>query len=236
MAPSAKNVSGSKQDQVQSNLRYKNSPARSRSRTSPHARSARAASLSLERHFSLGMNAERQRENELDQSHEAPICYRNHHLRRPDINIAGMDDIRKSFSKLKKDFKHRLGGKKRAADEAGANAAGETASSPPSLMHPSSHVTVSGHDEEGSIIGADVSQSHSRNSSPHPELMPADEGHRDDSQRKEIDVGEKEVSKRHSHPDDIEATAGGEPSKEVNPVSSPLSVTPIAPKQELDSM
>ena len=164
------------------------------------------------------------------------ISYRNHHQHRPDIDIVNTDDMRKSLSKLKKDFKHRLGGKKRAVDGAGANAAGEMASSPASITQPSSRVTASGHDEDGSRISAGVSQAHSRDPSPRPEPMPADEGHRDDSQRKEIDVGEKEVSQRHSPPDDVEAAAGGGPSQEVKPVSSPLPVTPTAPKQELDSM
>jgi hypothetical protein len=91
-----------------------------------------------------------------------PICYRNHHLRRPDIETTDMDDMRKSLSKLKKDFKHRLGGKKRGPDEAGANAAGETASSSLSLTRPDSRVTASGRDEEGSRISTDVSQAHSR--------------------------------------------------------------------------
>ena len=36
-----------------------------------------------------------------------------------------MDDIRKSLSKLKKDFKHRFGGKKRAPGGAGTDTAGE---------------------------------------------------------------------------------------------------------------
>ena len=165
-----------------------------------------------------------------------PICYRNHHLRRPDIDIIDMDDVRRSLSKLKKDLKHRLGGKKRAIDRAGANAAGEMDSSSASLLRPDSRVVVSGHDGEGSGISAGVSQAHSRGPSPHPEPVPADEGYLDDPQRKEIDVDKKEVSRRHSSLDpDAEGAAGSGPGQEMKQASSPPPVTLVPRKQESNS-
>jgi len=45
------------------------------------------------------------------------ICYRNHHLGRPDSD---MDDLRDSFSSLKKSIKRRIKGKKGKADNPGA--------------------------------------------------------------------------------------------------------------------
>ena len=79
-----------------------------------------------------------------------PISYRDHHRHRQDIDILDMDDIQKSFSKLKKGFKRRLGGKKRAPDRAGDNATGERAGSSASLQRPDPRIVVSGHDGEGS--------------------------------------------------------------------------------------
>ena len=49
------------------------------------------------------------------------ICYRNHHLRWHNI---GMDDIRESFSEIKKRIKHRITGKSRKADEGQASGGG----------------------------------------------------------------------------------------------------------------
>ena len=146
-----------------------------------------------------------------------------------------MDDIQKSLSKLKKGFKHRFGSKKRAPDESGSDAAGERVSSSASLLRPDHRVAVSGHDGGGSRISADVLQARSRDPSPHPEPVSADEGRLDDPQR-EVDVGGKEVSWRHSSLDPgVEGTAGGGPGREIRRTSSPPSVIPIPPKQEPDS-
>ena len=161
------------------------------------------------------------------------ICYRNHHLRRPDIDILDMDDIRQSFSKLKKDFKHRLGGKKRGADRAGATATEETAGSSLSLTRPDSRVTASGGDEEGGEISTDASQAHSRDQS-QPNPMQADEGD-DNPQEREADVDEKGTSQSHSRLGPaIGGAAGSGPSREIIRASSPLSATTISPKQEPD--
>ena len=143
-----------------------------------------------------------------------------------------MDDMRKSSTKLKKGFKHRLGSKKR--DRAGPDTAGERVSSSASLLRPDPRVVVSGHDGEGSRISADVSQAHSRDLSPHPESVPANEGHLDDPRREEVDVDEKEASWRYSSMDPgVESAAGSSPGREIKRASS---VTPIPPKQEPDSM
>ena len=164
-----------------------------------------------------------------------PISYRNHHLHPPDIDSVDTDDMRKSLSKLKEGFKHRLGGKKRAADSAGAIAAGETVSSSASLARPDSRVTMGGSDKEGSRISADASGVHSRDLSPQPKLVQEDEGC-DNPQGRKVDVDEKEVSQTHSRLDpDVEAAAGSGPGREIKRASSPLPVTSIAPKQEPDS-
>ena len=158
------------------------------------------------------------------------IRYRDYHLPQPDIDIADMDDVRKSLSKLKKGFKHRLGSKKREEDRAGANTAGERVGSPAPAPPPAPHV------EDGGI-NADVSQAYWTDLSPHPEPVTADKDRLDDPQRKGVGIEEKEVSRIHSSLDpDVGGAAGSRPSREIKHASSPLSVTPIAPKQEPDSM
>ena len=116
-----------------------------------------------------------------------------------------MDDVRKSLSKLK-DFKHRLGGKKREQDSAEANPAGETVSSPAPPLLPGPHV-------EDGRISTEVSQACWTDPSPHPEPVTADEDRLDDPQTKEVDVEEKEVSRIHSGLDpDVGGAAGSRPS------------------------
>ena len=159
-----------------------------------------------------------------------PICYHDHHLRRPDIDILDMDDIRKSFSKLKKDFKHRVGGKKRGQDGAGADTTEERAGSPAPSLRSGPRV------EEGEISSG-ISQSYSADPSPHPEPTTADEDRLDDPQGEEVDVDERGLSRGRLSPNpDVESAAGSGPGREVGWASSPLSVIPIAPKQEPDGM
>ena len=141
-----------------------------------------------------------------------------------------MSDIRKSLSKLKKSFKHRVGGKKHAADRPGADAAGETASSSLSATRP---VTASGRGEEENRVSTDISQAHSRDRSPQPTPIQAGEG-RDNLQGREADVDEKKASRSHSRPGPDVGGAEGS-SREIKQTPSPLSVTPISPKQEPDS-
>ena len=147
-----------------------------------------------------------------------------------------MEDVRKSLSELKKGFKRRLGGKKHAQDRAGADTAGERVSSSGSFLQPDPRIAVGGHDGEESRISMDVSQVHSRRPSPHPEPVPADEGRLDDPPQMEVDGDEKEVSLGHSSLDpSVEGAVGSGPGREVKETSSPLSATPIPPKQEPDS-
>ena len=174
--------------------------------------------------------------NELDQCHEAAHLLSQPPSTPTDIDTIDMDDIRESFSKLKKGLKHRVGGKKRAPDRAGDSTAGERVSSSVSLQRPDPRTAVSGHDGEGGATNANVSQARSRDPSPRPEPVPADEGRLDNPQKKEVDVGEKEASRRRSSLDaDVEGTAGSNPGQEVERASSPPPVTSIPRKQEHDS-
>ena len=126
---------------------------------------------------------------------------------------------------MKKDLKHRLRGKKLAPDRAEADEVGESVSSSASLLRPDSRAGASGHNEEGAGISTGTSQARLRDPSP----MPADEGRRDDSQRKEADVDEKEVGQRDLRPDpDAEVATGGGPAREDRRAYSP--------KQEPDGM
>ena len=143
-----------------------------------------------------------------------------------------MDDVRKSLSKLKKGFKHRLGGKERASDGTGANVTGERVGSPASSLRPDPRVAASSRNREGSRISAGLLQARSRDPSPRPEPVPADEGCLDDTQRKEVDVDEKRISRGRSSLDpDVKGVAGSRPSQEIKHASSPLSVTSISRKQ-----
>ena len=163
-----------------------------------------------------------------------PICYRNRHLHRPDIDTTGMDDIRQSFSKMKKGFKHHLGGKKRGADRTGAGVSGETTSSSPLLTRPDSPATAGGRSEEGGRISTDVSQVHSRDRSPQPKPVPTDEGG-NNLQGREAGVDGKGVTWSRSRlGPDVGGAAGSRPSREIRLAHSPLSITPISPKQEPD--
>ena len=147
-----------------------------------------------------------------------------------------MDDMRKSFSNLKKDLKYRLRGKKRAPDRAGDDATGERVSSSGSLLRPDSRVAASGHNEEGSRISTDISQARSREPSPQPKPVPVDEGRRDDPQRKEADVGGKEGGQRGLRLDpDVAISAGSGLIREGKRAYSPPPVTSIPLQQEPDS-
>ena len=179
--------------------------------------------------------AERPQGNELDQATRLPICYRNHHLRRPDTDIPDLDDMRKTFSNLKKDLKYRLGGKERAPDRAGDDAAGEMVSSSASFLRPDSRVAASGHNEEGSRISTDISQARSRDPSPQLAPVPADEGRCGDPQRKEANVAEKKVGQGDSHLDPDVEIAGIGPSRADKRAYSPPPVPSIPLKQEPDS-
>ena len=146
-----------------------------------------------------------------------------------------MDDIRDSFSRLKKNIKHRLRGKKQKTDRTGVNAAGETVNSSGSLLRPESRIAASGDDGEGSRISTDKRQVRPGGRSPQPEPMPA--GRSDhDQQRMETDVDEKEAGQKHPGLDpDVEVATGSGPSREVEQAHPSPSDPSIPPGGKPDS-
>ena len=151
-----------------------------------------------------------------------PICYRNHHLRSPDID---MDDIRSSFSKLKKDVKYRLRGKKHAPGKVGAGTAVEQVDSSSSLLRPDPHLTASGDGGGGSKINTGVRQARSRDPSPQPKTISAGGGN-EDPQKGDADVDEKEVGQgRPGLDSDTKVVLGGGPDQGVHSSPSPPSLS-----------
>jgi len=146
-----------------------------------------------------------------------------------------MDDIRDSFSRLKKDLKHRLKGRKNKPDMAGTNTAGESVDSSGSLLRPDSRVVAGGHDGEGSGTNAAEQQARSRDRYPQPAEPGPTGGSDDDRQRREADVDGKEVNQGHSRPDlDVETGAvGGEEPDQTYP-SPPIPSIP--PTRKPDGM
>jgi hypothetical protein len=139
-----------------------------------------------------------------------------------------MDDIRNSFSKLKKDLKHRLRGRKHKSDRTGTNTAGERVDSSVSLPRSESRVAASGHDGEGSRISIDGRQVRSRDQSPQPELVLAGGN---DGKRREAGVGRKEVTLDSN----AEFVVNSEPSQKVERVHPSPSAPPIPPTGAPDS-
>ena len=142
-----------------------------------------------------------------------------------------MDDIRSSFSRFKKDIKHRLRREKQAPSRVGADPTGGRTDPLGSTLRPD-HAAASGHDEDGTKTSTGVSQARSRGRSSQPEPIPTDKGN-DDPQRREADVDEKEAGQRHSLPDpDIQVTGGSGPNQGVySPQPSPS----LPHKEEPDS-
>ena len=125
----------------------------------------------------------------------------------------------------------RLGSKKRAPDRAGADTARERVSSSASLLRPDSRIAASSYNEEGTKVSTDVSQARSRDPSP----MPVGESRRDDPQRKEADIDEKNGGRKDSRLDpDVGVAAGSGPRREDKRAHPPLPVTPISPEQGPD--
>ena len=119
-----------------------------------------------------------------------------------------------------KDFKHRLGGRKRKPDGPGANTAGERADSPNSLSRPESRATASGHEEEGSGITTGGGQARPKEQSPHPEPVPGDGGD-DDQKTKE---------------EDVKVAVDSGPGREVEQVYPSPSTPSVPPKGQSDGM
>ena len=79
-----------------------------------------------------------------------------------------MDDIRESFSNLKKGFKQRLRGRKHEPDGTGVDPTEKSVDSSGSLLRPESRIATSGDDGEGRGTGTDGRQVRSRDRSPQP--------------------------------------------------------------------
>jgi len=123
-----------------------------------------------------------------------------------------MDDIRDSFSRMKKKVKHRLTGSKRKPDRTGADARGERTDSTGSLPRPEPRVvTGGGHDQGGNGANTDGRQAYST-----------------DLGRREVDIGGGEFSQSHSYlRSDVESAMGSRRSGEVGQVYSSTSTPPI---------
>jgi len=130
-----------------------------------------------------------------------------------------MDDIRGSFSKMKKKAKHRLGltGKKAKPDGTAANPGGEGADSTSSLPQPESHVVVGeSYDGEGDradaagepVFPAGPPQPDGPGSVPAHGVDNGQEGGETD-----VDGGEASQMDLHPHPD-VEVAVGSEHSGE----------------------
>ena len=136
-----------------------------------------------------------------------------------------MDGIRSSFSKLKKDVKYRLRGKKHTPDKVGAGTAEDRVDSSSSLLRPEPHITASGDSGGGSRTSADVRQTRSRDPSPQSKPILTDGGN-EDPQRGNAGVDEKEFSHRDSGLDsDTEVAVGSEPNQGVRSSPSPPSLS-----------
>ena len=143
-----------------------------------------------------------------------------------------------SFSKLMKDLKHRLRGKKHKPDRTGANApTTESVDSSGPFLRPEPRVAVGGgHDGEQSGTSTVGQQVGSKDRSPQPESMPAG-GSDGGGQRGKAGIDGREVSQRYSHPDpDVGVAVGSGPSQvEVEQVHPAPSVPWIPPSGEPDS-
>ena len=136
-----------------------------------------------------------------------------------------MDGIRSSFSKLKKDAKYRLRGKKQAPDKVGASTAGEPVDSSSSLLRPEPHITASGDSGGGSRTSADVRQARSRDPSPQPKPIPASGGN-EDPQKGNAGIDEKEVGQGHSGSNpNTKVAVGSAPDQGVHSSPSPPSLS-----------
>jgi len=110
-----------------------------------------------------------------------------------------MDNIRDSFSRLKKKIKHPLRRTRHKPDGAGSDASGERTASSSPLPRPEPPVVVGGdHDRGGNGTNADRRQVRSTDRA--PESLPAG-GSDNDRQRGEVDVDGREASQRSSRLD-----------------------------------
>jgi len=149
-----------------------------------------------------------------------------------------MDNVRTSFSGLKKDlkgFKHRLASKLRGSDRTGTDATRESIDSPHLLLRPEPRIAADGHGGEGGTITTDDRQVPSREQFPQPNTMPVGGGD-DDRKRREGDADGKELSQRRSQLDpDVEVVVGSGSNREVDPTHPSPSALLIPPTGESDS-
>ena len=132
------------------------------------------------------------------------ICYRNHHLYRPNTD---MDEIRSSFSKLKKKFKHRRTGSKREAGRTGSSAHVEGVDQAgPSPRAESPAVASGRQDRDGNGANTDGRRSQQQDE---PESMPT---------HGSGNVDGRVVNYSHTHPD-VEVTVASGPSRDRNDLS-----------------
>jgi len=144
-----------------------------------------------------------------------------------------MDDMRNSFSRMKKKIKHRLVESKRKSDRAGSDASGERADSSGPLPRQEPRVAVGGgHDRGGNGTDADGRQVRSTDRA--PESVPAG-GSDNDQERGQADVDGREVSQRSSRLDPDVAVGIG-CSREVEEVRPSPSTPPIPHSGRPDSM
>lgn len=140
-----------------------------------------------------------------------------------------MDGVRSSFSRLKKDIKHRMRGRKGKPDRTGADTTGGGVSSDPDAV-------VGGRDGEGSGTNTAGGQVHSRDQS---QLEPIPAGENDDGrQKREAEVDEKGTGRRDLRLDsNVKVAVGSGPSREVERVYPPPSgaIPPIPNSEEPNS-
>ena len=138
-----------------------------------------------------------------------------------------MDDIRDSFSRLKKDFKHRLRGRKDKPNRTGANTAEESDDPSGSLPRPEPHGTGVGHDE-GSGTNTGGREVRSMDQYPQPAG-----GSDDNRQRRETDIDGRKVSQEHSC---VGIAVGSGPGRELERVYPSPSAPSIPYSEKPDSM
>jgi len=163
------------------------------------------------------------------QSHEAYRPLSHHHLRSSDTN---MDNIRDSFSKMKKRFKHRLTGRKRKPDGTGVDPGGERADSTTSIPQPESHsVAGESYNREGDKANTDGEQVSSTDPPPQPdgpESVPT-RGSDNAQEEGETGIDRGESNQRDSHTRlEIEVAVGSGRSEELEGVH-PSPSTPSIP-------
>ena len=169
----------------------------------------------------------------IDQSHEVSHPLSHHHLYRPNTD---MDEIRGSFSRLKKKLKHRLTGSKREPGRTGAGEHGESINPAGPHTRAESPVVAGGRRDRGGD-GANVDGRRARSTDrpqqpDEPESAPAS-GSENDQERREADADGRVISYSRLRPD-VEVTAGsgssrdgGDPdgkAERVYPSPSPASI------------